>query len=443
MKLGLIGSGGREHAIADALMRAPDRDQLYVFASTRNPGIERLAGVIQVGRLTDIERIVRFFGSHQVELVVVGPEVPLQAGVVDGLRTSGIPAVGPTGSQARLEGDKSFMRRLMKERVGWGSPEWELVSDRPAAARFIEQVGQVAVKPVGLTGGKGVQVMGVHLDGLDETLAVIDAWIERDGSVLLEERLVGEEFSRMAFVSEGVITPMPVCQDFKYAFDGDLGGMTGGMGAYSCTDGGMPFLQPTDLEQADRLMEETISALGTLTGESYRGFLYGQFMATADGIRVIEYNARLGDPEAINVMSLLEGDVPILMSDLAEGVLDQGQVCFTPAASLCKYLVPEGYPDDPGEPLNFSLDVDLIEGSGFSIVYASVERAGDAYRTLGSRTLAIAGLGESPGQISERMEALLMEVQPPGLRHRQDVGDAGVMQAKIDRMHSIRSVGGC
>jgi len=447
MKIGLIGSGGREHAIANALVRNQKRDSLYVFAGHKNPGIERLAENIAIGPVTDVNSILGYFEKVDVDFVIVGPEVPLLAGVVDALRGDGIPTVGPTRAQARIEGDKAFMRDMIQRRVGWGIPDWRLLSDRQGASDFIAQVGEVAVKPVGLTGGKGVRVMGVHMDGVGETLDLVEAWIESDGRVLLEERLVGEEFSRMVFISDEKIVPMPLAQDFKYAYDGDTGGMTGGMGSYTMADGGMPFVEPADIEQADRMIEETVAALVAETGDDYRGFLYGQFMITAGGIRVIEYNARLGDPEAINVMLTLQGDTAELLHQVAVGELDSDRVTFAPRASLCKYLVPAGYPENPGDPISFTLDESKVNEAGFSVVFASVERDGAKYRTLGSRTVAIAGLGAEPdtgpvtslGEISRQMEELLAVVEPPGLRHRQDVGDADVIREKVERMKRLRA----
>lgn len=441
MKIGLIGSGGREHALAKALTRNSHRDKLYVYASHQNPGIVTLATDVRVDNLGDIHAIERYFSAQQVDLIVVGPEVPLMAGVVDGLRAKGIPTVGPTRAQARVEGDKAFMRSLLRDRVGWGSPSWRLVHNRPEAIDFIEQVGEVAVKPLGLTGGKGVQVMGEQLTTVDETLDLVETWLSKDGKVLLEERLVGEEFSRMVFVSGDVIVPMPVAQDFKYAYDGDKGSMTGGMGSYTWADGSLPFLEPENLAQADRLINSTLAALVTETAESYRGFLYGQFMVTADGVRLIEFNARLGDPEAINVMALLRSDPAALLYKVGTGRLDQEMVEFIPQASLCKYLVPSGYPDSSDKSTYFDLDETGILQPGLSIIHAAIIRQGGRYKTLGSRSFAIVGLGDHPGVINTRMEQLLDDIEPSGLRHRADVGSSEVIQAKIERMNCLRGVG--
>jgi len=441
MRIALIGSGGREHAIAKNLAQHPGRDQLFVFGSTHNPGILPLAAEYEIGKMNDAPGITRFCTARQVDLAVIGPEAPLLAGAVDALRAAGIPAFGPTTSQARLESDKTFMRELLRRKLGWGSPEWRVVTNRAEAAEFIQYIGQVVVKPIGLTAGKGVRVMGVHLLDDAQALDYSEEWMRRDGKVLLEERLVGEEFSRIVFVSDGKLLPMPVAQDFKYAMDGDLGPMTGGMGSYTCADGSLPFLTKEDLVEADRLLQEVVNALDEETGTHYRGALYGQFMATANGIRVIEFNARFGDPEGINLNALLHPtvDIPVLYSMTAEGRLPAEVGVFQRQASVVKYLVPHAYPDVDPHPPVFDLDLARIEAAGMSVVYSSVEAENGRLRALGSRTLALVALGAEPGQLSARMEELLQQVEPTELTHRTDVGSAEVIAKKVNFMQQLRS----
>ncbi len=334
------------------------------------------------------------------------------------------------------------MRKLMADVVPWGSPDWKLVHTHQEAADFIDQVGEVAVKPTGLTGGKGVQVMGTQLLSVEDALTYIDEWLMKEGVVLLEERLVGEEFSRMVFASDGRIAPVSVAQDFKYAYEDDKGLMTGGMGSYTMADGSMPFLTTDNLAQADKLMEQVIDALGERTGEPYRGVLYGQFMATARGIRVIEFNARLGDPEAINVMTLLDGDPVQVFYDIACGQLEPNFVKFAKKASLVKYLVPAEYPEKSIKGRQFTFDTAAIESAGFQVVYASVQaRESGILETLGSRTLAVAGLGEHPGTLCKKMEDLLAEIQPEGFRHRSDIGSRTLIEQKTAWMASLRRGG--
>jgi len=441
MKIGLIGSGGREHAIAKALCKSPAHDSLYVYGSHLNPGIQKLAVSSINGEMQDIQKIRDFFTENKVELVVVGPEVPLIAGASDSLRRKGLKVVGPSQNQARLEGDKVFMRDLLRRRVKKGSPRWKEVKDMVTARAFINEVGQVAVKPVGLTGGKGVSVMGVHYHTIEEALEKVQAELDQDGIVLLEERLIGEEFSRIAFVSDGNLSAMPVAQDFKYAFDGDQGGMTGGMGAYTMADGCMPFLTKEDVLDADSILQLTVDAIEAESGESYRGFLYGQFIATAHGVRVIEFNVRLGDPEAINMMALLETDVPDFLANVADGHLQKDKAVFAPKASVCKYLVPAAYPQSGHEKITVNLNEEEINKEGFSVIFASIIQKSQTMETLGSRALAIAGVGDDPYRISEKMETLLDQIEPSSLRHRKDIGDAKIIHEKIQKMESLRSKG--
>ena len=441
MRIALIGSGGREHAIARNLAQHPQRDQLFVFGSQPNPGILPLATEYEIGKMSDATGIARFCAAHKVDLAVVGPEAPLMAGAVDLLRAAGIPAFGPTASQARLESDKTFMRDLLRRMLGWGSPEWRVVTSRAEAAEFLQFIGPVAVKPIGLTAGKGVRVMGVHLQDEAEALDYSEEWIRKDGKVLLEERLVGEEFSRIVLVSNGKLLPMPVAQDFKYAKDGDLGPMTGGMGAYTCADGLMPFLTKDELLEGDRLLQEVVNALDEETGEHYRGALYGQFMVTPNGIRVIEFNARFGDPEGINLNALIHPtvDAPVLYAMVAEGRLPADIGVFQRKASVVKYLVPHAYPESDPNPPVFDLDLAAIEAAGMSVIYSSVQAEGGRLRSMGSRTLALVALGEEPGVLSEKMEELFGHIQPPELTHRTDVGSAGVIAQKVQRMQELRS----
>ena len=439
MKIGLIGNGGREHALAIALTREGQRDALYVYGAHLNPGIEKLTVSSCLGTLRDIEKVVNFFVTSKVELVVVGPEVPLILGVSDQLRSKGLKVVGPTKAQAQLEGDKVFMRDLLQRRIKRGSPRWRKVDEVAFALEFIAEVGPVAVKPIGLTGGKGVRVMGVHLSSIEEVKQEVKSLLERDGTVLLEERLIGEEFSRMAFVSNHEVLPMPVAQDFKYAYDGDKGGMTGGMGAYTMPNGSMPFLNEEDLKQADSILQLTMDALAEETNEEYRGILYGQFMATANGVRVIEFNVRLGDPEGINTMCLIQNDVVSLFNKIACGKMSSQDVSFIPKASICKYLVPTSYPDNDAVHVEINPCEKEIEQAGFHLIFASVTHQGQVLQTLGSRALAIVGVGDDVFSISEQMEELLARIEPPTLRHRKDIGDREVIRNKIEKMRNIRN----
>jgi len=439
MKVGLIGNGGREHAIARGLCINPDT-QLFVAAQGKNSGIMNLASAYQETGYSHPHVIVDFFTDKQVDFVVVGPEATLMLGIVDQLRSNGIPAVGPTKAQARLEGDKSFMRHLLRTEIGWGSPAWLSTSSLEDAKAFLGQVGEIVVKPLGLTGGKGVRVMGIQLQDEKDTLNYISQLIESDGEVLLEECVIGEEFSQMAFVTDGVLVPVPLMQDFKYAFDGDQGMMTGGMGAYSMADGELSFVEPGERMQADQFLRDVVRALERVTVESYRGFLYGQFMVTKSGIKLIEFNVRLGDPEALNLMAILDCDPVKIFNQIATGQLKPEDARFLSQASVSKYLVPNAYPDPVDQPVHFSLNEEAVDQAGLILVHGSVEKTGPSeWLALGSRTMGLVGLGNDPGEVSARIDEFLTRMPIPELRYRKDVGNADVIARKIQRMEEIRS----
>jgi len=438
MKVGLIGNSGREHAIALGLNKNP-HTRLVVAGQGKNSAIMRLAETYRETGFKDTQAIVDYFEDQQVDFVVVGPEATLMLGIVDLLRSVGIPAIGPTQAQAQLEGDKSFMRHLLRNELGWGSPAWASVSSLTQAKSFMDQVGAIVVKPLGLTGGKGVRVMGIQLKDEDEVLDYIAQLLKVDGEVLLEACVIGEEFSRMAFVSDGQVASVPLMQDFKYAYDGDLGLMTGGMGAYSTPDGGLPFVEDEDLDQADRLLREVVQALEKYTEDSYRGFLYGQFMVTKTGIKLIEFNVRLGDPEALNLMAILNSDAVEVFFQIATGSLNPNAVAFLPQASVSKYLVPNDYPNPLDQPAPFALSEESVAQAGLTLIHGSVEQTSPMqWLALGSRTFGLVGLGDSPGAVAATIDAFIDQMHIPELRYRKDIGNDAVIREKVRRMKEIR-----
>ncbi|MBC7233873.1 MAG: phosphoribosylamine--glycine ligase [Chloroflexi bacterium] len=438
MRIGLVGDGGREHAIAVALTYADSTVELFAYMHQPNPGIVACAKVIATGPLTDVHGVAKFFQKAKTDVILIGPETPLAAGLVDVLAAKGLAAVGPTARQARLESDKGYMRRLLRERVGRGYPDFLEASHLSEAAAFIRDHGnQVAVKPVGLTGGKGVRVLGTNLSSAEEALAYAQALMNRDGRVLLEERLIGEEFSLMAFSDGQHLVPMPLAQDFKYVYDGDLGGMTGGMGAYTCADGLLPFVMPAEFQTAWELLQDVIATIEADTQEPYRGVIYGQFMLTAKGPLIVECNVRFGDPEAINVLAVLDDSLGRLLPHWMDGTLSE--VTFRPQATVSKYLVPPGYPESSRE-VFFQLDLSHLEEQGVHVRFASLRPTDGGYYTASSRTFALLALADSPDEASTRIEEAITALPLNGLHHRRDVGDAEVLAAKVRRMEEIRAV---
>jgi phosphoribosylamine--glycine ligase len=428
MKILVVGGGGREHAIVSALARNR-KTVIYSVMAKKNPGISKLAKNVLLCRETDVPRIVAFAQENGIEYAFIGSESPLEAGIVDALESVNIPCVGPTKAAARIETDKGFCRGLMEEHKIDGCPKYRLCRNSADAIAFInDHDGDLVIKPVGLTGGKGVKIMGEQVDraGAIAYAATIK------GSIILEERLIGEEFTLQAFVDGTHLIPMPLVQDHKRAFYGDTGPNTGGMGSYTLPDHMLPFVTKTEYTRAFGIMQATVDALAK-TGHPYKGILYGQFMNTANGPKVIEFNARFGDPEAMNVLSLLTSDLSEIMVRITSGTLSSALVTFEKKATVCKYLVPEGYPDAPhaGDPIHVG------EMNGAITYYANVEERDGSLVTLTSRTLAFVGIGdtlESAEHIAERAAASVKGL----VRYRKDIGTAKLLSQRIAHMKELR-----
>jgi len=428
MKILVVGGGGREHAIAAALARNP-KTSLYSVMAKKNPGIAKLAEKILLCRETDVPRIVAFAQENDIEYAFIGPESPLEAGIVDALESVKIHCVGPTKAAARIETDKGFCRKLMEEHHIDGCPKYRICENSAEAIAFInDHDGDLVIKPVGLTGGKGVKIMG---EQVDRTGAIAYA-ATINGGIILEERLIGEEFTLQVFVDGTHIIPMPLVQDHKRAFDGDTGPNTGGMGSYTIPDHMLPFVTKTEYTRALEIMEETVEALARI-GHPFKGVLYGQFMNTANGPKVIEFNARFGDPEAMNVLSLLTSDLSEIMVSITNGTLSTSPVTFEKKATVCKYLVPEGYPDAP-HPGDSIL---VGDANGAITYYANVGEHDGSLVTQTSRTLAFVGIGdtlEAAECIAEQASASVKGL----VRYRKDIGTAKLLSQRIAHMKELR-----
>jgi len=426
MNVLVVGSGGREHAVTRALDASDVVEEIHAAVSNRNPGIVELADSVRELDTNSPEEVVEYAEETRVGYAVVGPEAPLQAGVVDALEEAGVYGFGPRADEARIETDKAWARRFMDENGIDGTPEFEVFESADAAAEYVgEYDGDVAVKPHGLTGGKGVRVTGDQLSKEEAQEYVResdwDSWV-------VEERLLGEEFTLQAFVADGELVPSPAVQDHKRAYEGDEGPNTGGMGSY--TDAGhlLPFTREEDYEAALGIMRQVVEAL-----PEYRGILYGQFMLTAEGPKVVEFNARFGDPEAMNVLPLLETEFGEVVRGAERGELPDAE--FAERATVCKYAVPDGYPTDPEAGAEITLDVE--ERDDTLVFYASVdERDGNLYTTT-SRAVAVVGIGDSIAEAEERAEDALSSVGD-GLRVRHDIGKPDVVQKRLDHMGEIR-----
>lgn len=428
MKILVVGGGGREHAIASALGRSA-KTEIYAVMARPNPGIVHLAKKVHLCRETDVKTIVSFAKGAGADYAFIGPEAPLEAGIVDALESAGVPSIGPTRKAARLETDKAFCREMMDHNRIDGCPMYRVFHSSSDAVDFIEGYdGDLVVKPIGLTGGKGVRIMGEQVD----RAGAVAYTRSLNGNVVLEERLLGEEFTLQAFVDGKRLVPMPLVQDHKRAFEGDTGPNTGGMGSYSMPDHLLPFVKELDYQNALAIMQSVVAAMERL-GSPYRGILYGQFMNTAQGPRVIEFNARFGDPEAMNVLSLLSSDLSEITSRIAEGSLSPSHVNFEPLATVCKYLVPQGYPDSP-----HAGDLITLPANKKALLYyanVAVDASG-ALLTQTSRALAYVGTGETLEEAERDAEEAASGVRG-AVRYRRDIGTRALLERRIAHMKEL------
>jgi phosphoribosylamine--glycine ligase len=407
----------------------------------RNPGISALAEKVLLADEKDVSSICSFAQENGVEMAFIGPEAPLEKGIVDSLEAMGVPCASPTQAAARIETSKTFMRQLVEDHGIDGNLGFASFSDAESAKAYAKDAPyQLVVKPVGLTGGKGVKVEGEHLKSYQDVCDYIDEIFQQNiggAGVILEERAVGEEFTQMVFCDGFSIAPMPMVQDHKRAFEGDVGPNTGGMGSYSDANHLLPFVSAREREEALAILQSIVDALRA-EGCPYRGPMYGQFMLTVDGPRIIEINARFGDPEAMNVLPILETGFTEICQRMASGGLPK-KVDFRPLATVCKYVVPEGYgvKSVSGKPI--TVDEAQIRKSGAVAFYANVDMKEGHLVTGTSRSVGVVGMAENLEQAERNCEAALSFVQGEAIRVRHDIGKRELVQRRVDHMRQLRS----
>ena len=433
MRILIIGGGGREHVIAERIKSSKQHPSIYAVMAKKNPGIAALCEDFLLENETDVEKVVGYAKSRNIDIAFIGPEAPLAAGISDALWEAGISVIGPKKDCAIIEFDKAWARNFMKKYGIEGCPIYKIFTEKGHAHAFIEKLGDVAVKPSGLTGGKGVKVMGDQLPNIEAAKAYTSMLLEQ-GSVVIEEHLVGEEFTLQALVDGKNLVFFPAVQDHKRAFEGDIGPNTGGMGSYTDAEEILPFMLSDDLEKAKQIMKSTVKSLYEETKTKYIGILYGQFILTANGPKVVEFNARFGDPEAMNIIPIIETDFVEIMIAMVQGTLGKLPVKFSRKATVCKYTVPAGYPDNP------EMDSEVIVGeSGEALVYyASVYDKGGKIYTTGSRAVAVVGCAETI-DAAEKIAQNALENIRGELFFRKDIGTAALIQRRIDHMKELRS----
>lgn len=419
MDILVLGGGGREHAISWALAKSPRCTELYVAPG--NGGTANIARNVKDLNAEDAQAVLAFAQAHNIELVVIGPEAPLVAGVADVLREAGIPVFGPDAQGAQLEGSKTYSKRFM-DANGIPTARYQSFTDAASARAYCEELGApLVVKADGLAAGKGVVVAETLDMALDAVEACFDGSFGDAGqTVVVEEMLTGPECSLLAFVSNGKAFCMAPAQDHKRAYDGDLGPNTGGMGVYSP----VPIVTEEEMATMISIMEQSAAATAKDPFENdYRGCLYGGFMLTPEGPKVLEFNARFGDPETQVVLPRLEGDLVNIMLAVAEGRPEDIVLSWSDKWAVSVVLASEGY---PGSYEKGKVILGLEEAQDLDGVI--VFHAGTALNpdgeliTAGGRVLNVVALGDTFEEARNRAYEACELIKFEGVQYRSDIG---------------------
>jgi phosphoribosylamine---glycine ligase len=435
----LVGNGAREHAMAEAISRSGQHPHLFSFMKANNPGIASLSTRIQPGSYADLKAITGFALENKIDLAVIGPEDPLNNGVVDALAACGIPSVGPSKSLARLETSKSFTRNLVGKYNIPGNPQFKVFTSMDGVEAFLNELEGIVLKPDGLTGGKGVLVQGDHFSTKAEALKLCGQILKESSSVIIEEKFDGEEFSLQCLCDGKTVVGTPLVQDHKRRFDGDCGPNTGGMGSYSLPDHSLPFLKPSDIEEGLEITRQVAAALRKETGSLYKGVMYGGFIATKTGAKLLEYNARFGDPEAMNILPLLRTDFVEVCRHIIDGTLDRLKIEFAPKATVCKYIVPKGYglPADHPDAASSRAKIEIGDVGAARLYYSSVDQKEDGLYLSSSRAAGIVGIADDLDEARAIAEAGVKAVRGP-VAYREDIGTQALIQKRMEHMRKIR-----
>jgi phosphoribosylamine---glycine ligase len=421
MKVLIVGNGGREHALAWKLASSPRVTAL--FAAPGNPGTAQVADNVAIG-VSEFDKIRHFAKDNSIGLVVIGPEDPLAAGLADHLHAAGIKVFGPNKSAAQLEADKWFAKEIMRHQAV-PTAEAKSFTDPRAAEEWIRiRGGPLVVKAAGLAKGKGVSVCHKTDDALAAVAAIMrdKAFGEAGARVVIEEKLTGPECSILAFVDRKNIYIMESAQDHKPVDDGDVGPMTGGMGAYSPT----PVVTEKMLRDIERqILVPVVDGL-IRDGIEYKGVLYAGLMLTPNGPKVLEFNCRFGDPETQPLMMRLQSDLLEAMLAVADGTLDKVTLKWDPRPALCIVASSKGYPGTyvTDVPISGVSDADAVPD--VKVFHAGTREKNGILLTDGGRVLAVTALGQTIADAQRRAYQAIEKIHFEGMHYRKDIGQQAI-----------------
>lgn len=417
MKVLIVGGGGREHALAWKITQSPKVTKLY--AAPGNPGIGKLAQLVDIP-VDDIKTLADFAQKEQIDLTVVGPEIPLVAGLTDEFNARGMKVFGPSKKAAELEGSKVFMKDLLKK-YNLPTAGYAVFTEKEQALKYIEQKGApIVVKADGLAAGKGVIVAGTVEEAKEAVVDMLENGVfgEAGERVIIEECLSGEEVSLLAFTDGKTVAPMVPAQDHKRAYDGDLGPNTGGMGAYSP----VPHISQALIDSIVReTIEPTVKAMAE-QGREYKGVIYAGLMLTESGPSILEFNARFGDPETQVLMARLETDLVEIMEAVENGSLNQIDIKWKKEAAVCVVMAASGYPGSyqKGEVIKGLEEADSLADTVVFQAGTKVEK--ENIVTAGGRVLGLTAWGVGLEEAVGKAYQASQKVNFQGAHYRKDIG---------------------
>lgn len=425
MRILVIGGGGREHTLAWKLAKSKNVEKMYAIPG--NPGMEKIAECNSAISISDNRALVAFAKEHKIDLTVVGPELPLANGVVDAFEDAGLKAFGPSKVAAEIEGSKAFSKWLMKK-YDIPTAKFEVFTDAEAARSYVnEQGAPIVIKADGLAAGKGVIVATT----LEQAIEAVDSIMcdqtfgEAGSRVVIEECLVGEEASLLTFTDGETIVPMISSQDHKRAYDNDEGPNTGGMGTYAPA----PVATKEILAQVQKeILEPTIQAMAA-ESRKYIGCLYAGLMITADGPKVIEYNARFGDPETQVVLPLLDGDLAEIMLACIDGKLADTKVSWKDEAAVCVVMAAGGYPASyqKGDVIT---GIDAAEAGGAVVFHAGTAKTDAGIVTNGGRVIGVTATAANIKQAVDNAYAAVGKINFKDNHFRKDIAYRAIARLK-------------
>lgn len=417
MKVLVIGGGGREHAVCKKLSESKDVTQ--ILCAPGNAGIAQVARCIPEVKATDVEGIVALAKNEKVDFVCVTPDDPLALGCVDRLEEEGIPAFGPTAYAAQMEASKIFSKNLMRK-YGIPTAKCEIFTEMDKALAYLDtQEAPIVVKADGLALGKGVVVAATIEEAKNAVIEMMEGGkFGRSGArVLIEECMVGREVTVLCFCDGKTIRSMPASQDHKRVFDGDKGPNTGGMGAFAPS----PLYTEEIAERTEKeILIPTLNAMNS-EGFTFKGVLYVGLMLTKDGPKVVEYNARFGDPETQVVLPLLESDLFAIMRAVREGRLAETDIRWKKESAACIVLASGGYPEkyESGKLISGLEDA---EAAGATVYHAGTKKTDAGYVTAGGRVLGVTALGDTLADAVHSAYAAAEKIHFEGAHMRRDIG---------------------